>query len=282
MKKITLQMMLSAYRIYFGLLFLVQPKLGAKKAVKVFATPFTKKVRAKEKEILAKATMETYSYQGLPIRLYRWGEGAKTALLVHGWEANAGSLGAFVEPLVAKGFQVLAFDGPAHGSSGGKQTTLFQFAGLVAELIQEHSPEVLISHSFGSGSSIYALYSNKQLSVRKMIMLTTPNRMDEIFSDFTRLMKISDQGKEGIYDYLHSRFGKRVDEMDVSSMAPECNIEELLIIHSPSDKVLPFHCAEQVAAKLPRAILEAPINKGHYRILWDPATVERVNQFIHE
>lgn len=281
MKKISLQLLLSAYRIYFTLLFQLQPRLGARIAFNRFATPFTKKLRAKERVMLGKARKETYQYNGIPIRTYTWGSGTKTALLVHGWEANGGSLGAFVEPLTEKGYKVISFDGPAHGNSGGKQTNLIHFGDLVAELIRMHTPDTLITHSFGSGSSIYALYRNQDLHIRKMIMLTTPDRMEDIFSEFTRIMKINQEGKESIYDHLYSLFGIRVEDMTVSGTAAECNISELLIIHSPSDRILPFRNAQKVAAGFPNAILEAPKNMGHYKILWHPSTIESVNKFIH-
>lgn len=281
MKKISLQLLISAYRIYFALLFQLQPRLGARKAFDRFATPFTKKLRAKERLMLGKARKETYQYKGIPIQTYTWGSGTKTALLVHGWEANGGSLGAFVGPLTEKGYKVIAFDGPAHGNSGGKQTNLIHFGDLVAGLIRAHTPDTLIAHSFGSGSSIYALYSNQDLHIRKMIMLTTPDRMEDIFSEYTRIMKINRQGQEGIYNYLYSLFGKRVEDMTVSGIAAECNIAELLIIHSPSDRILPFRNAEKVAAGFPNAILDAPENMGHYKILWHPSTIEKVNNFIY-
>lgn len=281
MKKISLLLMLFAYRVYFALLFQLKPRLGARKAVDRFATPFTNKLRAKERVMLGKAQKETISYRGIPVRTYTWGSGTKTALLVHGWEANGGSLGAFVEPLTEKGYKVISFDGPAHGNSGGKQTNLFHFGDLVAGLIRQHAPEVLITHSFGSGSSIYALYSNQNFHIRKMVMVTTPDRMDDIFSEYTRLMKINRKGQEAIYDHLYSLFGIRVEDLTVSSIAAECNISELLIIHSPSDRILPFSCAENVAAGFPGARLEAPENMGHYKILWHPSTIEKVNNFIH-
>jgi pimeloyl-ACP methyl ester carboxylesterase len=40
-------------------------------------------------------------------------------------------MGLFINPLVDAGYRVIAFDAPAHGDSGGKRTSLLEFAQIV-------------------------------------------------------------------------------------------------------------------------------------------------------
>ena len=48
--------------------------------------------------------------------------------LLHGWGGRAAQLTSFVEPLVARGFSVVALDAPGHGSSGRGRSSAPQFA----------------------------------------------------------------------------------------------------------------------------------------------------------
>src|SRR5882724_4574089 len=52
------------------------------------------------------------------LSVLRWGKGP-LVVLVHGWNGRASQLGAFVEPLVRAGLQVVAFDAPGPGASAG-------------------------------------------------------------------------------------------------------------------------------------------------------------------
>ncbi|MFW6193451.1 MAG: alpha/beta hydrolase [Gemmatimonadota bacterium] len=57
---------------------------------------------------------------------YAWGEEGPTVLLVHGWSSHTGHMTGFVDPLLRRGFRVVAFDGPAHGRSPGARTDIFE------------------------------------------------------------------------------------------------------------------------------------------------------------
>lgn len=282
MKKLYLFSFITIYRVYFKLLFLIQPRIAAQKAMLLFSTPLNKKVRAREVEILAEAEKTTIRYDGLKIRVYAWGKGTHTALLVHGWEGNGGSLGAFVRPLLESGYRVLAFDGPAHGRSTGRQTNVFHFSALVAKLIQENDVKLLISHSFGSAASVFALATLDSYTIDKLVIMTTPDKMEDVISGFTDFMKINTKGKHHIFRYLHKQFGRKLEDMAISDIASQVSPPKLMIVHSQSDKILPFQGALQVAAKVPHAVLEAPLNTGHYKILWDAQIIDKVKTFIHE
>src|SRR5438105_1441963 len=53
------------------------------------------------------------------VAVYRWGKADRRILLVHGWGGKAAQFFSFVGPLLENGFEVIAFDAPAHGLSSG-------------------------------------------------------------------------------------------------------------------------------------------------------------------
>src|SRR5205814_1941326 len=71
---------------------------------------------------------------------WRWGEGERAVLLLHGWGGYALQLSAFVRPLVERGLAVAAFDFPAHGESDGKRTDLPAIVRAMAAAVKALPP----------------------------------------------------------------------------------------------------------------------------------------------
>jgi pimeloyl-ACP methyl ester carboxylesterase len=278
-RKILLQAVVSGYRVDFKGLYIIAPEKAAAKAVELFSKPRIRKFRPKEMEVLSKAEQGEVKYEGLKIKTYRWGIGKKTVLLVHGWEGHAGHLGAFVEPLVSEGFQVLAFDAPAHGGSEGQNTNLLHYGNLISRLSEENNVEAIITHSFGSAATAFALYK-KQHSIKNLVMITSPDKLEDVLDEFGNLMKFNISMRQHILQYIEKLYGRNPKEIQVSLHAPQMDVENILLVHSPDDRILPFSNTKKIYQNLPNATLEAPKNKGHYKILWDKEVVEKVVNFI--
>src|SRR5262245_30745683 len=92
------------------------PTRAAGLAERLFLTPPRSRRPAAETTLLAAAHSHPCRVGGRRIHVSMWGAGP-AVLLVHGWGGRGTQLGAFVEPLVADGFSVVAFDAPGHGES---------------------------------------------------------------------------------------------------------------------------------------------------------------------
>src|SRR5678816_1021873 len=122
--------------------YIVSEDLGTSLAERLFTTPRRHARPPRERTVLASAregivdvTLRAPRWKHLrvPVATWRWGVGP-TVLLVHGWEGRGSQLGAFVEPLVAAGMSVVAFDAPGHGDSPGHQLFLTELADCVADI----------------------------------------------------------------------------------------------------------------------------------------------------
>ncbi len=281
-QKAKLYGMLMVYRAYFKVLSAVAPGQLPRQAFRVFSTPFNKKVRDRERVALAAARHSEVEANGETVKVYAWGGGGKTALLIHGWEGNAGSFGGFVDMLLAEGYQVFAFDGPAHGQSGGKNTNLFRFSDAIQAVAaaMPAPPNLVVAHSFGSGATAYALANGKLPTPEKLVLLTIPDRFEDIFASFARMMRMGEKGKNGMFKYLKKTYGVDIGDMVVSNLALDMTVQKTLIVHSPADKVVPFRWSEKVAGNWPNAAFYTPAAIGHYRMLWEPAVLGHVKEFI--
>ncbi len=229
-----------AKQLLLKTLFTFAPKIGAAYASKTFATPFIRKFRAKELEILGQSKKFRKSIRGKDIQLYEWGTGSKIALLVHGWEGHAGHLGAFALQLKEEGYKVIAFDNPAHGLSGGRRTHIFTVSKVIAHLIQEYQPDVLISHSFGSGASMLALHDNPELYIPKFVMVTAPDKVSDIFKVFTNAMALNKRAYQYIQSFVEGFFDRRFEEIQFHLLGPKIRAGNVLLIHDKKDGIIPW------------------------------------------
>ncbi|WP_231668320.1 alpha/beta hydrolase [Ralstonia solanacearum] len=76
-------------------------------------------------------------------------------MLCHAWGGRGTQLADFVPALLARGYEVLAFDAPGHGDSDGKQTDMVAYTRLIAWMAERFGPlHAIIGHSFGAGNTI--------------------------------------------------------------------------------------------------------------------------------
>ena len=273
--------MLKFYQLFLKFLSIISTSYAATIAFKLFCTPINKKLRDREIEVIKSAKAENIAFEDTYIKKYTWGNGSKTALLVHGWESNAGSLGAFVKLLNENDFKVIAFDCPAHGQSGGKQTTLFRnsdAALLICNQI-EHI-DIAITHSFGSVVLMNAILHNKEIRLDKLIMITTPNELQKAFDDFYSLLKISKKVQQKMEAKVEKMYQVKIKDMTASLLCHQIHLDHAMIIHDRLDKVIPFHNAETVAKNLKNCQLIPIENAGHYKILWDKRVIDLVAKEI--
>lgn len=261
-------------RCYFALFFLLSPRRSADALFRFFTSPRPQKMREREINALAQSVTSTFDFNGIPIQLYRWGIGTKTALLVHGWEGHAGSMGGVALELEKAGYTVWAFDAPAHGKSGAKTTNLFQFAALIARLCQELKiKDLVVSHSFGSGASVFAFHQHPELSPKQLSMITSPNRYADAFTEFGGMIGLTQKQIDYMFSLIKTRFGYSPDELVVAKWIDDLPINHIQLLHAPEDKVITFDRAEKIAAASGKVQLYPMPGAGHYRILWQEKTI---------
>ncbi|MGG1909502.1 alpha/beta hydrolase [Microbacterium sp. NRRL B-14842] len=129
----------------------VTPRLAGDLAYRLFfSTRPRMAVRAADAATHEAARRGSILVRDIPVTTYTWGGGPPTVLLLHGWRGRASQFAPLVRELVAEGLRVVAFDAPAHGSSGGRRTDIRDWVEAAQELEHTHGPfSALIGHSFG-------------------------------------------------------------------------------------------------------------------------------------
>lgn len=244
--------------------------------------PQTRKLRAHELETLDKSEKEMIRFNEFDIQLYTWKGGEKSVLLIHGWEGQAGNFSDLVEELIANNYTVYAFDGPSHGFSSRGSTSLFEFTELVGLLIRKFEVNNLVSHSFGGVATTYALSVNKDITIDKYLLLTTPDKFSERIDDVSIKIGISDKVKKKLISRLEKETKQDVSKLNVSEFVKSVDVKSALIIHDKNDKVLPIEQSQNVNDHWENCTLDEIEGTGHFRILLTKFVLEKAIDFLSD
>ena len=130
---------LSPIKLFFAISSCIIPFVAVRAAEKLFTTPFHSKRRDIENEILVSAERFLIPMgKHRQLKGYRWGSKANPVILfIHGWTATATCFVNFIDPLLAKGYQVISYDSIAHGETSGFSVSLTEWADTVIATMKE-------------------------------------------------------------------------------------------------------------------------------------------------
>ncbi len=269
-------------RLLFQTVGRIIPKKAAQWALGIFGRPRSRYKR-KPGALFDQADRKSVDSGGLLIHCYVWESPGPSVLLVHGWETGAPHMGSLVKPLLDRGFRVIAMDGPAHGQSQGQSTNLPQFARAINDVISQLGPMAhMIGHSFGGVSSVYAMAISDKPNLDKMVLISVPNSMLRILSDFSRYLKIPAKAQLYMHQLIENTFGIILRQLEISKLGKNIEVNRVLVVHDHTDQVVPFYNALEIVHALPNACLLPCYHAGHNRILKEPQVLNTISEFLAE
>ena len=231
-----------------------------------------------EQAVAGIAEQTTLPVEGIPVAVYRWGAGP-VIVFVHGWSGRATQVAAFVEPLTAAGYCVIAFDAPGHGRTPGSRTSILEFAAALQAIEASYGPlHAAIAHSFGGMALAYAL--RQGVHAGRVVCIGTPARLEFLVERFADMLALPDPVLIDLRRRLEKRFAANVWEL----MSTDRNVRRLtmpaLIVHDRDDREVPWRQGKMIADAWPGAQWLATRRLGHRRILRDTATVKAIVDFL--
>ena len=270
-------------RFGFGTLGRLFPQKAAQVAYHFFTKPRFRAVHKISDEILESARIFEILYGRQMLKAYEWGTGEKTILLAHGWESRGTALRSFVPGLLASGYRVVAFDGPAHGNSDGNRTNLVHFAGAIRAVVNQLGKvHGIISHSFGGASSVFFLTQlQPEYQLEKLVLVGVPSNMDMVFRDAFDMMNLP----KNVEREFEKLIGEILGNLPFNVANPEdtlgqANISDVLVVHDKFDEAVPFEAAERVHENFDHVSLLVTQGLGHFKLMKNPTVIQKVVDFI--
>lgn len=266
----------------FARLQAVSPRLAARAAFFLFTHPLPPAIRSDaEKRLTARAQLKlaqaehaTLRVRGYRIATYRFTHTAAvrrgTVMLVHGWTSAAAFMTAPVEDLRALGYDVVAFDMPAHGKSSGRQAQMMDCVFALAAVATQHGPiDQVIAHSFGGPVTALALAGDLSPSLTdetRLHFIASPNRLADVTAQFSAALGLTREVQDLFENAVVAPFGGDLDAMDGNLLLGD-RPNPITILHSRDDREITFDAAEKFARLGNQVQLRTLDGLGHRRIL---------------
>lgn len=256
------------------------PFLANRFFVYIFFTPVRYNVPEKERKAESFSTKFSLNISGRRIQFYQWGSSEKTILVVHGWAGRATQFRRFVKPLMKAGYQIIGFDGPAHGKSEGRSTNLQEFATVIDHLVNHAgNVEAIITHSFGGVTALFAVVNG--VRVKTVVNIASPTISDEIINTYLKAIGGSKKTGNAFKKYVLEKTGKPFSEFSALEFIKRAPTDlNLLLVHDEDDKDVSLAHPNELMKVFPLTQLIQTKGLGHTRILKDNHVIQDIVTFI--
>jgi pimeloyl-ACP methyl ester carboxylesterase len=264
-------------RFLFRVLQLVAPSRAAAWAERVFFTAPRTRLTHAQREQLELARPISLVVHGRRIAAWTWGDGP-IVYLVHGWGSRGARLAAFVRPLVDAGFQVVTFDGPGHGASEGRLSSMPEFARALQALVTAVGPaHGVIAHSLGASAATLAMHWG--VPVERAVFVAPAADPVGYTLRWAGMLGLRPSIVAAMRAQSERRLAFRWDDLNVPAMAGGRRVP-LLVFHDAGDTVVPPEDGRAIAAAWPGARMVTTTGLGHRDIVRAAEIVKEAAAFL--
>ncbi|MGZ9934420.1 alpha/beta hydrolase [Streptomyces sp. NC-S4] len=261
----------------------IAPGLAGPRAFALFVRPLGRaRLRSEEVEVMARAESGRMVVRGTEVTTYRWGDGDRPVLIVHGWSSRASRFAGFVEALRAQGRTVIAFDAPGHGESDGRASTILDYRAIIGRLHAEHGDfAAVVAHSFGVLATFSMLHDG--IRAERVVGIGGVAQFDYLVERFRAGLNLG----EGVGRALRAHVERRLfpgdpdiwQRLDARRRRSGMRAPILLVHDTEDDVIDPAQSRAIAAAYGPQARLIETTGLGHRRILADPGIIATAVEF---
>ncbi|MBL0334462.1 MAG: alpha/beta fold hydrolase [Chitinophagaceae bacterium] len=220
--------------------------------------------------------------EGDTIRGWRWNKGGdKKALIVHGYESTVLNFDRYIKPLVKKGYEVLAFDAPAHGRSGGKKINAPLYKKMILEINRQFGPlDAMIAHSFGGLAAALAMEEINHTANHKMVLIAPATETPTAIDSFFRFLKLDPALRDEFERIIVQKGGVSSAWYSIRRAMKHIRAS-VLWVHDEDDDTTPWADAQKVKAENhPNIHFVVTSGLGHRRIYRDNKVSRTILDFL--
>ena len=273
---------LAYLRTKLNLLSVISKRSAGNEAFRLFCTPLHR-YNGKEADIFKKAEKLEFESGDVTIRGYRCNAPqSKKVLLLHGFSSTCHKFDKYAIALVNQGYEVLAFDAPAHGASSGNTVNAVEYCDMIKKVYDNYGPiDAYIAHSFGGIAVSLALEELPHTSNTKLVLIAPATETTSaIEGAFTMLGIANKKVRQAMDDIIFSISGKQTEWFSVRRAMQNIRAS-VLWIHDEEDEITPLADALKVKEASPKHI-RFLITKGlgHQKIYRDAKVKNEILSFL--
>lgn len=268
-------------RSQLQLITLISPQKAAQKAFTLFCTP-RRKPSQNMPPVFKKAEKLSVKVNGLTIRGYRWNHAAaKKILIVHGFESSCRNFDGFIVPLAKKGYEIIAFDAPAHGQSEGTQVTLPVYVQMLQAVYNEYGPfDGYIAHSFGGLAISHLLEVIPHTNLVKTVLIAPATETTSAIDGLFHFLHLNKKVRVAFDELVKTKSAVPPESISIRRAAKNIKADTLWF-HDKDDDITPFRDAEKVKNDAhPNMKFVITNGLGHRKIYRDNTVINQVLAFL--
>src|SRR5436190_5718336 len=269
-------------RTKLRLLTAVSKKKAATKAFELFCTPQFRNVKELP-AIFSEAEKLQFKFQEYSIAGYRWRKGAgRRALIIHGFESSVINFDKYVNPLLKKGYEVLAFDAPAHGRSSGMRVNAVIFRDFIKFVCQHYGPvQSFIAHSFGGLAVCMALAETRHDENYRIALIAPATETKTAVDQFFEFIKLDDaEVRKEFEEIITQLSGHPVSWFSIHRTLNKIKAK-ILWLHDKDDRVTPLEDVLKIKEETyPNIQFVITKGLGHRRIYRDAKVGKAIVTFL--
>ena len=212
---------------------------------------------------------------------WSWGEGP-IVILVHGWGGCGAHMGGMATQIARKGFQAIAIDITAHGSSSGKRISFRMFSQDLAALVRslDQSIYAYVGHSAG-GLCMMAARELEGLHAKKYVCISAPKTAYPPIKLIIKKLGVSESVIHRYKVFLANQFNCQWEDITQRAFASDSQAE-LLLIYDAADRFVNHTDGDQIKLFWPTATLVKTQGNKHAKQISSPEIQEKVVGFLVE
>jgi len=279
--ELTKRLALHYIQTRFKLLSRLSKKKAAEEAFRLFTTPQSR-VKKELPPIFKKAEKLSFNFNGVTIQGFRFNHPSEKKLLIlHGFESSVLNFDAYVQPLLKKDYEILAFDAPAHGLSGGRQINAVDYKNLILHIVKTYGPVTsFLTHSFGGLALGLALEELPHNESWKAVFIAPATESTTAMKHFVHIVKLDADVQEEFEKLIVEANGKPLSWYSVARAAASIKAQ-VLFLQDKNDYITPLADVQPIVDKgYPNFRFVISEGLGHSKIYRNKQTVQAIVDFL--
>ena len=279
--KLSQRLAISYIRTKFKLLTAISKKKAAEKAFELFCTPQRRNIKPLPK-IFEQAESLQFRLDGILMQGWRWNHPSeRKVLILHGYESSVTNFDRYVKPLIKNGYEVLAFDAPAHGRSGGKKITAPLYKRMIQEIHKRFGPvQSYVAHSFGGLAVSLALEETSHTDAYKLVLIAPAAETTTAVDSFFRFLRLDPTIRQPFEKIIIKSGGVSSEWYSIRRAIKHIQAK-VLWVQDEDDEITPMSDVLKVKVEnYPNINFVITKGLGHRRIYRDNKVVKSIVDFL--
>jgi hypothetical protein len=279
-------------RAQLNILSLVSQRKSAEKAFRLFITP-RKRRKGRLPPIFETGEALSFRLGGHLVRGHRWEpysdalrpsaemEAPRKVLIVHGFESASRVFEHYIAALLKKGYEVVAFDAPGHGLSGGKRLFIPDYVEMLSAVEQSYGPfQSWLAHSLGGLALALSLEDMVSDGRCRLVLVAPLPGISQAFGAWAAELELPGPVVHEVEEYVKEISGHPLDWYSLRRVIGSLKAD-ILYVQDEEDGIVPL-----AEARLIQGDGHANIRflfttgLGHKKVYKDREVLDNIVEFL--